>query len=47
MMDFKKLLLAATALLGTIASCVSSDWTTQKWDMIIVGAGPAGIIGEF
>jgi hypothetical protein len=24
-----------------------ADWTTQQWDAIIVGAGPAGIIGEF
>ena len=24
-----------------------ADWTTQQWDAIIVGAGPAGIIGRF
>lgn len=26
---------------------VSADWTTQQWDAVVVGAGPAGIIGEF
>ncbi len=38
--------------LGKYVSClllaavaVVADWTTQQWDAIIVGAGPAGIIG--
>ncbi|KAL2059726.1 hypothetical protein VTL71DRAFT_10218 [Oculimacula yallundae] len=27
-----------------LAAAVAADWTTQQWDAIIVGAGPAGII---
>lgn len=34
--------LGAAAPLGS-SNC-SSDWATQKWDAIIVGAGPAGLI---
>jgi hypothetical protein len=32
--------------LALFAASSFADWTTQKWDTIIVGAGPAGIIGE-
>ncbi|XMA10864.1 hypothetical protein WAI453_003655 [Rhynchosporium graminicola] len=27
-----------------LVAAVAADWTTQQWDAIIVGAGPAGII---
>ena len=30
-----------------LAASVAADWTTQTWDAIIVGAGPAGIISKF
>ncbi|RDW80113.1 hypothetical protein BP6252_04751 [Coleophoma cylindrospora] len=33
-----------TAVLGTAVAQYGGDWTTQQWDRIIVGAGPAGII---
>jgi len=28
-----------------LARVVFADWTSTKWDAIVVGAGPAGIIG--
>lgn len=36
-----KLLFAALAVAGQ----VTAEWYDQQWDAIIVGAGPAGIIG--
>ncbi|KUJ07660.1 FAD/NAD(P)-binding domain-containing protein [Mollisia scopiformis] len=27
-----------------LAVCISADWSTETWDLIVVGAGPAGII---
>lgn len=36
--------LAALGAAAPLGSNCSSDWTTQKWDAIVVGAGPAGII---
>jgi hypothetical protein len=41
-MRFSKLLAVACL----VASCYCSDWLTQEWDVIIVGAGSAGIIGN-
>jgi hypothetical protein len=35
-----------TVFLGHFQYCYCGNWTAQKWDMIIVGAGPAGIIGK-
>lgn len=34
--------------LGTGVGCAPTpwDWKVQKWDIIVVGAGPAGIIGK-
>lgn len=32
-------------VVGLSAVSVAADWTTTKYDAIIVGAGPAGIIG--
>lgn len=32
--------------LGVFVVVVAADWSTQQWDAIIVGAGPAGIIGK-
>jgi ribulose 1,5-bisphosphate synthetase/thiazole synthase len=34
-------------LLGLSAVAVAADWTTTSYDAIIVGAGPAGIIGKY
>lgn len=43
LIDFTLLL----AVLGTgVRGAASSDWQVQEWDVIVVGAGPAGIIGE-
>ena len=42
-MSFGKLFLAVF----TVINLVAADWTTQPWDIIIVGAGPAGIVGQF
>ncbi|RDW92498.1 hypothetical protein BP5796_01892 [Coleophoma crateriformis] len=33
-----------SVVLGTVVAQCGGDWTTQQWDRIIVGAGPAGII---
>lgn len=33
-------------LVSLLSVSALADWTTQPWDAIIVGAGPAGIIGE-
>lgn len=32
--------------LPLLALGVTADWSTKRYDAIIVGAGPAGIIGE-
>jgi hypothetical protein len=40
-MSFGKLRLAVFA----VVNLVNADWTTHPWDAIIVGAGPAGIVG--
>jgi len=34
-------------LVGLSAVSVAADWTTTSYDAIIVGAGPAGIIGKY
>ncbi|TVY59260.1 Cellobiose dehydrogenase [Lachnellula cervina] len=39
-MHLKNLILAASVLLETVAA----NWKTEQWDVIVVGAGPAGII---
>lgn len=31
--------------LALVSSVFADDWTTKQWDVIVVGAGPAGIIG--
>jgi cellobiose dehydrogenase (acceptor) len=30
--------------LASFAATVSASWDTESWDIIVVGAGPAGII---
>ena len=43
-----KFALPVVAALATgVKGVYSGDWTSEKWDIIVVGAGPAGIIGEF
>jgi len=44
LIDFTLLL----AVFGTgVRGAVSSeDWKLREWDVIVVGAGPAGIIGK-
>ena len=42
MLFAKKCLLATSAL----AAAVTADWTTDTYDAIIIGSGPAGIIGK-
>lgn len=32
-------------VLGFLLGGVAADWTTKVYDVIVVGAGPAGIIG--
>ncbi len=32
--------------LGLFVVAAAADWSTEEWDAIIVGAGPAGIIGQ-
>jgi cellobiose dehydrogenase (acceptor) len=39
-----KSLVLGFAILATVAPVVRADWTTESWDIIVVGAGPAGII---
>lgn len=38
------LLLQALALLGSCSAQLDSSWTSREWDVIVVGAGPAGIV---
>jgi hypothetical protein len=45
-MPFLHILIAAAGLFVTVTGSFSGNWTTQKWDVIVVGAGPAGIIGK-
>jgi cellobiose dehydrogenase (acceptor) len=37
-------LLSAASAAPVTSSQNSTDWKTQQWDVIVVGAGPAGII---
>lgn len=32
---------------STLVRCMITDWSTETWDVIVVGAGPAGIIGMY
>ncbi|OBT76414.1 hypothetical protein VF21_03666 [Pseudogymnoascus sp. 05NY08] len=40
----KHIALFLVAQLASLLPLAAADWTTTKWDAIIVGAGPAGII---
>lgn len=40
------LLGSAVISLALVVGSTTADWSIQQWDAIIVGAGPAGIIGE-
>jgi len=44
-LHLKKFLLRLLPVLA-LFNVAAADWTTQLWDVIIVGAGPAGIIGQ-
>jgi len=39
-------LLLAVYGIGVSGAVSSEDWKVQEWDVIVVGAGPAGIIGK-
>ncbi|CZS91276.1 probable cellobiose dehydrogenase [Rhynchosporium graminicola] len=43
-MYHKIMFLSTYTLQILLVAAVAADWTTQQWDAIIVGAGPAGII---
>lgn len=43
-MYFVHTLFAAAALIVMVTGSFSGNWITQEWDIIVVGAGPAGII---
>lgn len=32
---------------GVRGAVEPGDWKVREWDVIVVGAGPAGIIGEY
>lgn len=38
-------MLLEISFLLSVVGCAAADWTTRQWDAIVVGAGPAGIIG--
>ncbi len=41
----KHIALFVVVQLASLLSLAAADWKTTKWDAIVVGAGPAGIIG--
>lgn len=43
-MIVRSILLGAVWLSLTASAATNSSWTTESWDVIVVGAGPAGII---